>query len=107
MGMRSPSDQEPDFSLRPPRKAFVLAYVSIVASGILGAAIGAGLVDVMCSGACTLNVTLGALTGAALGAGGVGVVAMLVLRAMHEWNVYQADQHAGTEPASEDTPPRC
>lgn len=102
------SDRQDDFSLRPPRKAFVLAYVSIVASGILGAAIGAGLVDVMCTGSCTVNVTLGALTGAAVGAGGVGVVAVLVLRAMHEWNLHQAgQQQAGDEPVSGDTPPRC
>lgn len=105
--MESSSDRQDDFGLRPPRKAFVLAYVSIVVSGILGAAIGAGLVDVMCTGSCTTNVTLGALTGAAVGAGGVGVVAVLVLRAMHEWNVHQADQQAETEPAPEDTPPGC
>ncbi len=86
----------------------MLAYVSIVASGILGAAIGAGLVDVLCTGSCTLNVTLGALTGAAVGAGGVGVVAVLVLRAMHEWNVHQSEQQqSGAEPGVEDRPPTC
>lgn len=70
----------------------MLAYVGVVLSGLLGATIGAGLVDSMCTGACGENVAFGALVGGGLSAGGVAIVAVLVLRAMHEWNAYQARQ---------------
>ena len=85
-------DLSPDLSLslRPPRRAFVLAYVGVVLSGLLGAAIGGGLVDSMCHGSCGTNVAFGALIGGVTAAAGVAVVAVLVLRAMHEWNRYQA-----------------
>lgn len=82
----------PGPSFRPPRKAFALAYVGVVLAGLLGAAIGGGLVDAMCRGSCTGGVGAGALVGAVVAAAGVAVVAVLVLRAMHEWNEYRSTQ---------------
>jgi hypothetical protein len=69
----------------PPVKARVAAFVVIVVGGMCGLLIGAALVQIQCSGECSTPVGLGALVGAVLGAGGVAVVAVLVLRAMGEW----------------------
>lgn len=95
--MSTPHTDDPDdqqLSLRPPRKAFILAYLGVVLAGLLGAAIGGGLVDSMCTpsrgGGCGTPVAVGAIVGGVAGAVGVGIVAVLVLRAMHEWNEYQA-----------------
>ncbi|MCU1449758.1 MAG: hypothetical protein JWP02_1928 [Acidimicrobiales bacterium] len=48
--------------------------------------------NVQCRKSCSTPEGLGALGGAALAAGGVAVVAVLVLRAMGEWRRIQADQ---------------
>ena len=69
----------------PPVKARVVAFVAIVVAGISGLLIGASLVRIQCSGDCGTPIGLGALSGAVIGAGGVAVVAVLVLRAMGEW----------------------
>lgn len=69
----------------PSRLAFALAYAGVVAAGILGGVIGWGYASVSCEGACSLPLVTGALVGAAVAAAGVGVVAVLALRAMAEW----------------------
>jgi hypothetical protein len=69
----------------PSRGAYLLAFAAVVVSGLLGATIGYGLVDVSCGGSCGAAIALGALVGAATAAGGVAVIATLVLRAMAEW----------------------
>lgn len=69
----------------PSRGAYVLAFVSVVVAGAFGGIIGYGLVEVGCHGSCGAAVIGGLVAGALLAAGGVGVVAMLVLRAMSEW----------------------
>ncbi len=69
----------------PSRGAYVLAFLSVVLAGAFGGIIGYGLVDVGCSGDCGLAVVAGLAVGAVIGAGGVGIVAVLVLRAMAEW----------------------
>lgn len=96
-------------SLRPPRKAFVLAYLGVVLAGVMGAAIGGGLVDSMCRGDCGTSVALGTITGALVAAVGVAVVAVLVLRAMHEWNQHRArvDIEAIPGPAAPPPGPTC
>ncbi len=86
------SDPEPDPAVAPPmlpsRSAYLLAFGAVVLAGIFGAIIGYGVADVgSSSDAATF---LGLLIGAVIGAGGVGVVAVLVLRAMSEWNRTQA-----------------
>lgn len=102
----APSAGDRPLDLRPPRRAFVLAYLAVVVSGLLGAAIGGGLVDVACRGSCTVNVAIGVIVGAGVGAGGVGVVAVLVLRAMHEWNEYRS-RAGGPEPPDASGPTTC
>jgi len=68
----------------PSRTAFLLAFSAVVLAGILGGIIGFGVADVGSdSDAARL---LGLFLGAVIGAAGVGIVAVLVLRAMSEWN---------------------
>ncbi len=69
----------------PSRAAYLLAFAAVVVSGLLGGTIGYGLVDVSCEGGCGTAALTGALIGAVAGAVGVGVIAVLVLRAMAEW----------------------
>jgi len=68
----------------PRRGAFFIAYLAVVLSGLFGAAIGYGLVDVS-RGSTGTGKAIGALVGAVIAAVGVGVVAVLALRAMAEW----------------------
>jgi hypothetical protein len=67
----------------PSRWAFLLAFFGVVLAGILGGIIGFGIADV--SSQSDLSHLVGAFVGAVIGAGGVGIVAVLVLRAMAEW----------------------
>jgi zinc transporter ZupT len=67
----------------PSRGAYLLAFAATVIAGVLGGIIGYGIVDVTSDSG--VAIFLGALVGALLGAIGVGVVAVLVLRAMAEW----------------------
>jgi hypothetical protein len=68
----------------PPRAAFLVAYLCVVLAGLFGGAIGYGLVNVS-RGTSSTDAAIGALVGAAGAAIGVGVVAVLALRAMAEW----------------------
>jgi hypothetical protein len=67
----------------PSRWAYILAFGSVVLAGILGGIIGFGIADVMYSS--DIGNVIGLFVGALVGAGGVGIVAVLVLRAMAEW----------------------
>jgi hypothetical protein len=69
----------------PSRGAYVFAFVSVVFAGAFGGIIGYGLVDIACHGSCGAAVIGGLFAGALIAAGGVGVIAVLVLRAMSEW----------------------
>lgn len=69
----------------PSRGAYVLAFLSVVLAGVFGAVIGYGLGDLSVDGGSTGAGILGMVIGGAVGAVGVGVVAVLVLRAMAEW----------------------
>jgi len=69
----------------PPRTAYLLAFLAIAVSGLFGATIGYGLVDISCEGSCGLASLIGALIGGIAAAAGVGVIAVLVLRAMSKW----------------------
>ncbi len=62
-----------------------MAFTAILVAGLCGLLIGRALVDVQCRDDCGLARGLGALAGGAVAAGGVAVVAVLVLRAMSEW----------------------
>jgi len=86
-----PSEQSPERlssddvtpPMLPSRWAFLLAFGGVVLAGILGGIIGFGIADV--SSQSDLSHLIGAFVGAVIGAGGVGIVAVLVLRAMAEW----------------------
>jgi hypothetical protein len=77
----------------PPVQARLLAFAAILVAGILGGLIGWGIVDLQGGGSTASG--LGAVVGALVAAGGVAVVAVLVLRAMGEWRRIQADREAG------------
>lgn len=68
----------------PSRSAFLLAFAGVVIAGIFGGVIGFGIADVG-SHSDTARL-VGTFVGSILGAGGVAVVAVLVLRAMSEWH---------------------
>jgi hypothetical protein len=88
-----PIDSGP--SALPSRTARLLAFASIIVAGLCGALIGYSIVNVQCQKACSTPDGLGALGGAALAAGGVAIVAVLVLRAMGEWRRIQAEERRG------------
>jgi hypothetical protein len=67
----------------PSRAAFLLAFGAVVLAGIFGGIIGYGVTTVGDHG--DLAPFLGTLVGSIIGAAGVGIVAVLVLRAMAEW----------------------
>jgi hypothetical protein len=69
----------------PSRGAYVLAFLSVVVAGGFGGVIGYGLADLGSEGDSTLVNVAGLVIGALVGAIGVGIVAVLVLRAMAEW----------------------
>jgi hypothetical protein len=76
-------------SALPSPQARLLAFLAIIVAGVAGAAIGYGVVDVSCTSNCTTPSGVGAVVGALVAAGGVAVVAVLVLRAMGEWRTIQ------------------
>ncbi|NLV54362.1 MAG: hypothetical protein GXY13_01985 [Acidimicrobiales bacterium] len=77
-------------SAAPPTAARVLAIASIVVSGLCGGLIGYGVTDLQTragdgSSGGAVWPAVGGLVGAVAAAAGVAVVAVLVLRAMTEW----------------------
>src|SRR3954468_12552512 len=79
-------------SALPSRTARGLAFVAILVAGVCGGLIGYAIVNVSCHKSCATPEGLGALTGALVAAGGVAVVAVLVLRAMGEWRRIQQER---------------
>lgn len=61
------------------------AFAAIILGGAVGGLIGYLLVDIQCTGDCGVPLGLGAFTGAVVAAGGMSIVAVLVLRALGEW----------------------
>jgi hypothetical protein len=89
-------------SALPSRTARVLAFAAIIIAGVCGGLIGYAIVDVSCKGSCTTPKGVGSLTGAVVAAGGVAVVAVLVLRAMGEWRRIQEEREQQEEQARQD-----
>ncbi|MDP8993133.1 MAG: hypothetical protein M3N31_08815 [Actinomycetota bacterium] len=77
--------EERPVSALPSAAARALAFVAILVAGGCGGLIGASLVNLQCRGDCSTPSGIAALVGALVAAGGVAVVAVLVLRAMGEW----------------------
>jgi hypothetical protein len=74
----------------PSTGARVLAFVAILVGGLCGGLIGYAFVDLQCTGDCGLLAGGAGLLGAVIGAVGVGIVAVLALRAMGEWRARPA-----------------
>ena len=92
------SPEERPLSAIPSRTARGLAFAAILVGGLCGALIGSSFVRIQCDDSCTTASGLGAVVGALVAAGGIAVVAVLVLRAMGEWRRIQAAESNGTEP---------
>ncbi len=92
--MQSPQDRP--LSALPSARARALAFLAILVAGVCGALIGYSLVDLQCRGDCVTPSGVAAVLGALSAAGGVAVVAVLVLRAMAEWKTINQD---GGQPA--------
>jgi len=71
--------------------ARIVAFLAICVAGLAGLLIGMALVGVQCTGDCAVPKGIGAITGGVVAAGGVAVVAVLVLRAMGEWRASGRD----------------
>ena len=83
----------------PSVTARLLAFLAILVGGLCGGLIGYSVTDLQCGDSdrpaaeaaaedddgCATILGLGAVGGAVVGAGGVAVIAVLVLRAMAEW----------------------
>jgi len=72
--------------------ARAIAFGSVLVAGLAGALIGFTLVDLQCEGACDVPNAIGLVIGAGTGALGMGVVAVLVLRAVGEWKELEDKQ---------------
>ena len=72
-------------SALPSPAARIAAFVSILVGGFAGGLIGFTLVQIQCEGDCGLPLGIGAFVGAITAAGGMSIVAVLVLRALGEW----------------------
>jgi len=75
----------------PSTGARVLAFAAILLGGLCGGLIGYGFTDLQCTGDCTTLAGGAGVLGAVIGAVGVGIVAVLALRAMGEWTARQRD----------------
>ena len=76
-------------SALPSPLARAVAFVAVLVAGVAGGLIGYALVDIQCSGDCTVPNGIGLFLGSTLTAFGMGVVAVLVLRALGEWREIQ------------------
>jgi hypothetical protein len=90
------NDADRPLSALPSPGARVAAFVAILVGGLAGAVIGHTLVDLQCDGDCAMPLGLGVFLGAVIAAGGMSIVAVLVLRALGEWReVEQRERAAG------------
>lgn len=90
-----PASEPPDYAPTslPSTGARILAFVAILVGGLCGGLIGYGFTDLQCTDGCSGLAGGMGLLGAVLGAVGVGIVAVLALRAMGEWrNVQHRDE---------------
>ena len=92
---RATSDEAPP--MLPSRTAFLLAFSAVVLAGILGGIIGYGIADV--SSQSDLSHLIGTFVGSVIGAAGVGIVAVLVLRAMAEWRRFGPPDRSNRRPS--------
>ena len=85
-------------SALPPVGVRVGAFIAICLSGLAGALIGYSLIALQCDGHCGLPLGLGIAIGAVVAAGGMAIVAVLVMRALGEWREVTDRSDAGHAP---------
>ncbi|WP_420450467.1 hypothetical protein [Ilumatobacter sp.] len=95
--MADPQDARP-LSALPPVGVRVGAFVAIALGGLAGALIGSSLIRIQCDGECGVPIGIGLLVGALVAAGGMAVVAVLVMRALGEWRETTDRERAGHGP---------
>lgn len=101
------ADDRRPVSALPSVGARVAAFCAIVVAGLAGGLIGFAFVGIQCHGSCSSPKGVGALTGALIGAGGVAIVAVLVLRAMGEWRTIKSEEEAAeARRSAREVPPR-
>jgi hypothetical protein len=76
-------------SALPSTGARILAFAAILLAGLCGGLIGYAFVDIQTDGDSTVWAGIGGLVGAVVFAVGVGIVAVLAMRAMGEWRVIE------------------
>lgn len=89
------TDEQRPLSALPSPAARAAAFVAILLGGVAGAVIGYTLVKLQCTGSCDTPKGLGLLIGAAIAAGGMSIVAVLVLRALGEWRQIEQRERSG------------
>jgi hypothetical protein len=96
--MSTPSNDVEPLSALPSVGVRVAAFVAVCLSGLAGALIGYSLAALQCEGDCGLAKGIGLLIGALIAAGGMAVVAVLVMRAIGEWREVSDRDRAGHAP---------
>lgn len=89
------TDEQRPLSALPSPAARAAAFVAILLGGVAGAVIGYTLVKLQCTGSCDTPKGLGLLIGAVIAAGGMSIVAVLVLRALGEWRQIEQRERSG------------
>lgn len=82
-------------SALPSTGARVLAFVAILIAGLCGGLIGYAFIDMQTDGGGSVWAGVAGLVGAVVFAVGVGVVAVLAMRAMGEWRVIEHSREQG------------
>lgn len=83
--MASVPEPERPLSALPSPLARAAAFAAILIGGFAGGLIGYTLVEIQCEGDCGLPLGIGMFIGTLVAAGGMSIVAVLVLRALGEW----------------------
>ncbi len=95
-------DTDRSLSALPSVGVRVGAFAAILLSGLAGALIGYSLIAIQCEGDCGLGKGIGLLIGAIVAAGGMSIVAVLVMRAIGEWREIEDRTGAGHAPRTDD-----
>ncbi|MFN3217077.1 MAG: hypothetical protein ACE367_11330 [Acidimicrobiales bacterium] len=82
----------------PSTPVRALAFGSIVIAGLCGGLIGYAFTDLQCDDGCTAAAGISGVIGAIIGAAGVAIVAVLVLRAMDEWETVKSREEQKARP---------
>ncbi|HEY8059668.1 MAG TPA: hypothetical protein VID94_12990 [Acidimicrobiales bacterium] len=79
---------------RPSPLARTLTVAAVLAAGACGGLIGWAVVDLQCTGDCTVPSGVGALIGALLAAVGTALICVLAIQAMAEWHQQEGRRRA-------------